>query len=197
MSQETDIEVCEAPGYSDRHLELFAGDVRCRVIDVAFAENPEGAVPGAEAAADPVSGVCYEPVIMDCEGLESSVDLRLPEAKPGALFVNVSRRLPPGQLVSILACTEIVGMRCPGLHSVFASLDLQFPGPADGATSSLDYRVVSTDLRIDRILIAVENAVTPGARWRRFSGRNRFGRPLSPLSASEWETTSSNVSPRW
>jgi len=162
VSQGTDIDVCEIPGHSDRHLELFTDDVRCQIIDVAFTENPEGTPPGAEVATHPVSNICHEPGITDCDGLESSVHLRLPEAEPGELFANVSRRLPPGQLASILACTEIVGMRCPGLHSVFATLDLQFPGPADGATSSLNYRVVSTDPRIDRVLIAVENAVTQG-----------------------------------
>jgi hypothetical protein len=57
-----------------------------------------------------------------------------------ALLPRVAASLPPLQTAAILATTRLVGMECPGLHSVFSELGVEFDGAADGP-AELAWRV--------------------------------------------------------
>ncbi|QJB56589.1 MaoC/PaaZ C-terminal domain-containing protein [Pseudodesulfovibrio sp. zrk46] len=41
------------------------------------------------------------------------------------LFPELVEKIPQRQLASLLGATRVVGMRCPGLHSIFSRLDLK------------------------------------------------------------------------
>ena len=60
-----------------------------------------------------------------------SVDLYLDDDLAVRLFPNLKRVLPPVQLGVLLATTRLVGMECPGTHSIFSSLDLSFYAGGD------------------------------------------------------------------
>lgn len=78
------------------------------------------------------------------EARGGTVPLRLARAELRRLFPHVADRLPGMQVSCILAATAVVGMRCPGLHSVFADLSLEFePGLSDGP-AELAYRITQT-----------------------------------------------------
>jgi len=82
-----------------------------------------------------------------------------------------------GQIAWILASTRIVGMRVPGLDSIFVGLKGQFRGPA---AALLSYRVTRWDDRFDLAEIALESGgVTGSASALR---RPRPG-PQAPLAA--------------
>lgn len=80
-----------------------------------------------------------------------------PEAA-AALFPNLAGALPPAQLAALLATTRLVGVHCPGLHSIFSALDLTFSRAGGAAT--LSYRVARNDPRFSLLYIQVD---APGA----------------------------------
>lgn len=63
-------------------------------------------------------------------------------------------------VASVLAATRVVGMECPGLNSVFSSLDYSADEGAETA-ADFSYRVTSSDERLARLKIALAGA---GAR---------------------------------
>lgn len=59
----------------------------------------------------------------------------------------------PASAAALAALTRIVGMRCPGLHSLFAGVRIRRRGPA---TPLLRYRVTRTDARFASLRIGFE-----------------------------------------
>jgi len=87
----------------------------CRVMDPAEVGHAVGSVPLAYCAAD-----------------------------ASLLFPQLSAALPALQLATLLATTRLVGMECPGLHSLYSALDLSFSKEAVGKPQ-LNYRVTRVD----------------------------------------------------
>jgi len=167
-TQNQDLTVYYQTSGESTRLEVFASGTRCQVIDVDMTDTPKtkdtialGALPGSEGIND-----CLEQSIEACRGLSGSIDLIREETLNRALFPNATRHLPDVQLAILLASTRIVGMRCPGLHSVFAQLHLQFtppePGPRADADTSLDYKVLTCDARIARVELSLRNNCVNG-----------------------------------
>ena len=73
----------------------------------------------------------------------------------GGLFPNLIRVLPPMQIAALLATTRLVGMECPGYHSIYSSLNLVFFSAGAGA-SNLNYRVAECNQRLALISMNVE-----------------------------------------
>lgn len=73
------------------------------------------------------------------------------------LFPALLSVLPLSLLAQIMACTQIVGMTCPGLHSVFTGLTLLVK-PADNSEKSaqLNFYVAKSDPRFSRAKIAID-----------------------------------------
>jgi hypothetical protein len=90
-----------------------------------------------------------------------TVPLYLERSHAAMLFPTASRFLPSVQIAELLATTRLVGMRCPGLHSLYAELDLLF-GSNSGATA-LGYRVDKANRRYSKLELVVEG---PTARGR-------------------------------
>ena len=78
----------------------------------------------------------------------------------GRLFPNLSRALPPRQLAALLATTRLVGMECPGFHSIYSNLSLAFSSDDAGA-AFLNYRVTNCNERL--ALVSMEVAA-PGMK---------------------------------
>jgi hypothetical protein len=71
-------------------------------------------------------------------------------------FPSLSKHLPQFQLSEILATTRIVGMYCPGFHSIYSGLALTFSHLTDNGIYEMAYHVSSFDHRFARLSIAVE-----------------------------------------
>jgi hypothetical protein len=76
------------------------------------------------------------------------------------LFPGLMRLLPPVQVAALIAASRLVGMECPGLHSIFSGLDLRFTPEPDG-TPELAYRVAGGNPRLSLLLLEVG---APGMR---------------------------------
>jgi hypothetical protein len=106
-------------------LRLHADGALAQTIRVEWAQGasatgprPGGSLPPEEA-----------PDVLDFAAAASArgavpalVDMDL----AGRLFPSLVRYLPCGQLAAMLAATRIVGMRCPGMHSILSGVKLAF-----------------------------------------------------------------------
>lgn len=84
-----------------------------------------------------------------------SLDLYLKWESAAKLFPNLIRILPSVQVAEILATTRLVGMECPGLHSMYSGLDLVFSGEADGSRV-LTYDAANYDARFSLLSMKVQ-----------------------------------------
>jgi hypothetical protein len=107
-------------------------------------------------------GKCRERSFEETAGASGSLPLYLDGELAAALFPNLMRRLPPLQLAALLATTRLVGMECPGLHSVYSGLDLTFSPDRTGAPE-LHYHVADGNRRLALLSIDVE---APGMKGR-------------------------------
>jgi hypothetical protein len=99
---------------------------------------------------------CSERAETEMEGASGSLALETSVPQLEAMFPKLASALPHGQLALILATTRLVGMECPGLHSVYMNLSLTFT-PQDGRVSAgeLSWRVEDYDDRFRRVSIAI------------------------------------------
>jgi NADP-dependent 3-hydroxy acid dehydrogenase YdfG len=91
-----------------------------------------------------------------------SLRLYLDKANAARLFPNLLRLLPSWQLAALLATTRLVGMECPGLHSIFSGLQLSFYSAEAGAPK-LNYQVVTFNEPLSLVWMDVE---VPGMKGR-------------------------------
>ena len=107
-----------------------------------------------------------------------SLPLSYCAADASQLFPHLSAALPPFQLAALLATTRLVGMECPGLHSLYSAMDLSFSEEPIG-TPLLNFRVARAD-RFGALRLAVDG---PG-----FHGELRaFLRPAPRRQAAALE----------
>jgi len=69
--------------------------------------------------------------------------------------------LAPDQTAFLLGLTRLVGMRTPGLYSLFSAFDVRFSGHTQ-PERQLRYRVEKTDPRFARLVIAVDSDIAEG-----------------------------------
>ncbi|HXL72127.1 MAG TPA: SDR family NAD(P)-dependent oxidoreductase [bacterium] len=76
------------------------------------------------------------------------------------LFPNAARWMGPARIGGLAALSRLVGMECPGLHSIFIrfTMSLVAGGPAD----VVEFSVLSTDDRFRRIKLSVEGGGLKG-----------------------------------
>jgi len=103
---------------------------------------------------------CRERSIEEVGAASGKIALYFDGDLAGGLFPNLVRVLPPMQLADLLATTRLVGMECPGHHSIYSSLSLAF-FPADTAVSNLNYQVMDCNQRLALVSMDVE---APGVK---------------------------------
>ena len=107
-------------------------------------------------------GKCRERSFEEAAGASGSVPMYLDRELAATLFPNLMRLVPPMQLAALLATTRLVGMECPGLHSIYSGLDLEFFSDCDGVPE-LNYHAVDGNQRLALLLMDVD---APGMRGR-------------------------------
>ncbi len=131
--------------------------VSCREIDYAGASQAQGALPLAYSATDATR-----------------------------MFPHLHAALPPFQVAALLTSTRLVGMECPGLHSLYRGLDLRFDGQAQGGPE-MRYSVSEADERFSQLRIAVEG---PG-----FQGSLRALVRPAPYAQAKYQDLANIVPP--
>jgi len=136
------IEIERAAGDAETIL-LMTGDRPAATIDVGWVDAVGPGRPHVPvltfAAEAPV-----ERTIGEVARMRGRIPLAVSSASLLTLFPNIAARLPRDQVAALLATTRIVGMECPGLHSIFAALALNFIAPGTDAAPELHFEVTRT-----------------------------------------------------
>ena len=103
---------------------------------------------------------CRERALEEMASASGSVALYYDGGLARGLFPSLIRVLPPMQLAALLATTRLVGMECPGHHSIYSSLNLAFFADSAGVPS-LNYHVADCNRRLALVSMAVE---APGVK---------------------------------
>ncbi len=74
----------------------------------------------------PERSACKTLSLAELLDLSETIPLSFAPTETQSLFPSLTAALPPWQIASILALTHIVGMRCPGLQSIFLGARLKF-----------------------------------------------------------------------
>lgn len=110
-----------APGTTTKAIVEGAGRIRFEVSATWASARPEAALP--------VTGPAIECRELDLDQLatrEGALPLYVDVEQLARMLPYVAGRLSSRQLAFILATTRLVGMECPGLHSLYVALDLTF-----------------------------------------------------------------------
>jgi len=106
----------------------------------------------------------YESKALEASQLDNAsgdLDLYFDKDETSRLFPELSRKLPPSQLAHLLALTRLIGMECPGLHSIFSELNINFINPVKSA-NKLEYKVKNFISRISLATIDVSTSSMKG-----------------------------------
>jgi len=119
--------------------------------------------------------------------------MQLPEAAFGAAFPRLCAHWGSGRVAAIALLSTYVGMICPGMHSVFASLELE---PGEPATGPLTFTVGRYDPRFK--LFSVDFSGPVRGRLRAFQRPPRqeqapMASLLPMLPAQRWRGRSAWV----
>jgi hypothetical protein len=114
----------------------------------------------AETAAVPWTGAtgmaaqaCQEYDMPALEGRSGAIELSLP-ASWQVMFPHLAAGFPPAHVAVLIASTRLVGMVCPGLHSIYSALDLTCD-PNSIAATTLRWEVTRADPRVRLVDLAV------------------------------------------
>jgi acyl dehydratase len=120
----------------------------------------------------------------ELENAEGSFELTGDAKAINSAFPHSVRALGIDGVARLLGLTQLVGMRCPGLHSLFSGFDVTFSDQRSNKPTQ--YRVIHSDDRISMITISVEGGGMTGTV-------NAFMRP-PPVSQPNMTTIKSHVS---
>jgi NAD(P)-dependent dehydrogenase (short-subunit alcohol dehydrogenase family) len=102
--------------------------------------------------------ICEDNAIDALPGRTGALELALPPDWT-SLFPALAG-FPPAQVAALLATTRLVGMVCPGLHSIYSALNLTFAAPSP---EPLRYRVIRADARVRLVDMDVTGAGLSGS----------------------------------
>lgn len=89
------------------------------------------------------------------------LDLCIEKETASNLFPSLVKNMPLLQLAELLATTRLVGMECPGFHSLFFELDINFDN-VPSVPSALQYKVIKFDDKFSLSVISVEGPSMKG-----------------------------------
>lgn len=146
----------------------FAGHADGRPHFTGQLSLSEGA-PVALAVADTLPEAAAEVLQPDfpadataADRLSGEVPLRANAALLAELFPALAAWAEgPALAADLMASTRVVGMRCPGLHSIYAEFKL-LRRAAPGGAAQLPYRVQRVDPRFRKVRIGVAGALLEG-----------------------------------
>ena len=132
-------------------LMLEIGGETAANIKVSFADG----FPTAMTLSKNVKpSLCRDLTVDQMKTASGSLPLFLDEAALVKFFPKLLQTFPAFQIAEILATTRLVGMECPGLHSLYSGHDLRFHD--SGGAAELSYQVTRSDDRFSMLWLTVK-----------------------------------------
>ena len=136
-------------------LRLFVNGAVAVRIDLSREFSTAPVAPPDLAASTPVLERFEAPRELALEAIAAMrgrIDAASIAPLAAALYPEASRALGAVRVAALARLSTLVGMECPGLHSIFASLDIDLAGPQ---TSCIDYGVTGVDESFRRVSMSV------------------------------------------
>jgi hypothetical protein len=141
-------------------VEIISAGVNTTTLDIAFGEPPEAVPPEAVPSELPPREVPWAGDFAAVAARAGTVPLETSRLAP--LFPALAARIGAARVATLGRLSYVVGMLCPGLHSIFSTFSLAFVSepPGTSGAAGLSFRVASIDERVRLVELAV---ATPGA----------------------------------
>lgn len=183
LDREIELDACREPDGSLR-LALHSADGEVLEMSVRLAPAAPAASVAIEAWRSPVAPdeLSRDAAATAAGSIPLAVDLDLARMR----FPALCSRLDSSMLAELLALTRLVGMHCPGLHSVFAGLSLDAHQLARGA--DLTYEVAEAKLKYSMIRLRVSGPRLGGTLetfYRPAPARLDMGEVVQTVTAGE------------
>jgi acyl dehydratase/NAD(P)-dependent dehydrogenase (short-subunit alcohol dehydrogenase family) len=166
-------------------FEIVAADIV--VVFVRLSSEPGKRVAKIEPPAVSAAAPMAVPADLGFEQLAGQAGaVSIPEGDVRSLFPALTEAIGLPGLEALLATSQIVGMACPGLHSLFAGLDITFDlkgGQEGDRKAPLGYAVTKVDARFRSLQIEIAGN---GATGR----LDAFSRPAPPSQPDMAEISS-------
>lgn len=145
----------------DSDAEEFTLRVQCDQSDRASIRGKFGTpLERLEPLPPMVPQPCRELDLAAASQARGTLALSFDAAAARRLFPHLSVFVPPFQIAVLCATTRLVGMECPGLHSLYRGMDLEFTGENASGPPELQFRVIQAQ-RFGALRLAIEG---PGFR---------------------------------
>ncbi len=167
---------------ADQHIEFEIVAANTVVAHVKLSSKP-GKFAGAHVqSGETAPARLSEPANPRFEQLAGETDVvAIGDGAAGAAFPALTESIGLAAVEALLATSYIVGMACPGLHSLFAGLDVNCAA-AGGAEGALAYAVTKVDPRFRSLQIDISGAGLAGRL-------DVFARPAPPSQPAMTEVS--------
>lgn len=158
------IDVFHSNNDNNHRLELVNNGKRAQLINVEITPQHASATTAetTQHSFDTSAITLDHPTFAQAAAARGDIALGLDSSLARQLFPSASSQLPASQIAALLGTTVIVGMKCPGMNSVFGGLKLSFTSTDQPLPCSLDYQTTSSDDRFNRLVISVNSPVCDG-----------------------------------
>lgn len=148
------------PKQDDRvDIEIFCARSVASKLEVEWIKGGRGS--GAQPTAGfPERKLPLELSLEEIAGHSGTLALQLDLETASGLFPRLVRFLPPDELAAIVNTSRLVGVECPGLHSLFSEIDLV--AAAGQPRPLLGYQVTQVDSRFGLVRMHIETPALAG-----------------------------------
>jgi acyl dehydratase/NAD(P)-dependent dehydrogenase (short-subunit alcohol dehydrogenase family) len=140
--------------------ELVADGVTAVRIDVAYGSNDDAEAPALstrDAAVHATPRACDFAELRACAGVLGA----LPADRAAAMFPAVAARLGAPRTAAVVQLSTLVGMVCPGLHSIFGGFTVRAVAISP-QSERLSFSVSGADERVRMLILAVAGGGVAG-----------------------------------
>lgn len=156
--------VCNNLSTGNMRIELYVSKKRVQALDIELI-NIEQTIYNSHKYELAINTIDDKPLELDYKDsltIDNDIDLLWNHNLMESLFPKLKEFIPDCQVAILLALTRIVGMNCPGLHSVFAGFTLTFSDTWTDFPNKIHYKVNRNDDRFSLIGISVFNEIVKG-----------------------------------
>jgi acyl dehydratase/NADP-dependent 3-hydroxy acid dehydrogenase YdfG len=114
--------------------------------------------------------------------IEGSVPLKLSSSLLAALFPSLASQSGRLWIADLLATTQIIGMSCPGMHSIYSGFKLRLAAGSGGLATSMHYQINGMERRFHLLRMQVAGARLEGTIEAFFRARPVPQRPLREVA---------------
>jgi NAD(P)-dependent dehydrogenase (short-subunit alcohol dehydrogenase family) len=152
----------EMQGFPNSRFTVLSGNLAVMMVELRFgAHARDSATIGHADTAPAAAGPAIDHRMGDVVGMTGSVAPVADDEAARGRFPHACTWLGSARVQGLLCSTRLVGMICPGLHSIFNGLNLRMVAP-DGEDGLLRYSVISTDQRFRRVKMDVQGSGIAG-----------------------------------